>query len=356
MRPCARQRSRHAAPASPVARFSRPHPRRPAACVTPVAGARGKECDRARGNGRATPLLHRLFARAPRHHARWNPLRRVLRRSGTFARLHRREVALAVAPVGARFGFASSARPPRRNSRVASSGIRRFQRPAPGLPARRGRCARQRAPSASPPDARLPRRNSPAASSGIRRFQQPAPRLACATACSLGRAAKRRSAPALQAPLTGARISCRERSKLSRQRHQRGVRRTASVGRAAPRRRRELHRRCTLPPRRAARARLRLARCRSAQLRQRHRPRPLPPKLRSAARRFRPPAAEPMCGRSCGRPPPAAHGPQLRPHIGSAAPRRRRRGSPPPPPAPQLARSRGFKITRFCPHVSPTAR
>ena len=83
-----------------------------------------------------------------------------------------------------------------------------------------------------------------------------------------------------------------------------------------------LHRRCTFPPRRAARARLRLARCRSAHLRPRRRPRPLPPMVRSAARRFHPPAAEPMCG-----PPPSP--PARGPHIGSAAPRRRRRGSRP---------------------------
>jgi hypothetical protein len=234
--------------------------------------------------------------------------------------------------------------------------------PSVTFPLARG-CARQRAPQ--PPPARLPRRTLCRPVAALARRKRPAPRShPPRPARWCGRLS---AAPPQHCRQTESarRVLCRERSKLSRQRHQRDVRRTLPLVALAPRRQSVLHRRCTFPPpgSRAALARLRLARCRSAQLRPRHRPRPLPPKLRSAARRFRPPAAEPMCGRSCGRPPHPAHGPQLRPHIGSAAPRRRRRGSlhqgprpPTPPPAPQLARSRGFKITRFCTHVSPTAR
>jgi len=41
--------------------------------VTPFAGAREKECDRARGKRRATPLLHRLLVLAAPPHVSNRP-------------------------------------------------------------------------------------------------------------------------------------------------------------------------------------------------------------------------------------------------------------------------------------------
>jgi hypothetical protein len=298
----------------------------------------------------ACSLEHRAITRAGTHFAACS-VDRVRLRGCTGVR----------SPRPLRQSARASASPPARGLRGATRGSLPAAFAASSVPRRGSRLAADVAPGSARHRLRLRTRGCrgatpPAASSGIRRFQQPAPRLACAAACSLGRAANRRSAPALQAPLTGARISCRERSKLSRQRHQRGSpahrfrwsrcasssKRTASALHASP------------SPRRA--------RSPSA--------RALPLRAASAAPPPAPPAAEAaLRGPAL---PPSRRGAHVRPELRPAAAHRPRAAAPaahrlrgPPAPAARLptATARpsactltGFQDPRFWPHVSPPAR
>jgi hypothetical protein len=117
------------------------------------------------------------------------------------------------------------------------------------------------------------------------------------------------------------RSSAREPSTLRRESHERHAGAPRAVARNAPSRMNPIQRRlCVCRPRRAACTRFARALPLRATAAARH-PRPRPPQLRSTARRFRPPAAEP----NCGQPPAARPGRSSVPRpagAGGAAPAR----------------------------------
>ena len=298
MRSCAQANGAPRLPAPRVARACEParstHATLPAERISPVAAPKA----RLKLSWPAAPWPARFHALGLREQGR-APLRITFMRSTQLSRA-----------LGAN-GFRDRTFPPRNlpvhARRRSATASRLHVSPSP-RPQRRRRAPR--APARAGRRALLARRG-------------------CAAPC----AATPTQAPAL---LVGARLAppranlagiahiswpalCRERSKLHRESHQRHDRRTARVACGAPLRRHLVHWRCTFPPRRAARARLRLARCRSAHLRRPTARATSPAKVRSAARRNRPPAAPPMCSRTAARRPPAPHRAAVRLHIGSAA-------------------------------------